>query len=124
MKASILTSCFNCAPWLQACINSVLNQTYTNWEWIIVEDRSRDGSLKILQKAAKKCKKIKVVPYAIIVLSDRTNEESKNKLLKILNKNNIKFYSLTNEKEVIKEAIRILKPSKEIIKKLKDLGKI
>lgn len=61
MKASILTSCFDCAPWLQTCINSVLNQTYTDWEWIIVEDRSRDGSLKILQKAAKKCKKIKVI---------------------------------------------------------------
>ena len=59
MKASILTSCYNCAPWLKQCIRSVLSQTCVNWEWIIVNDKSTDKSLSILKKAAKKCNKIK-----------------------------------------------------------------
>jgi hypothetical protein len=34
------------------------------------------------------------------------------------------YYCLTTQKEVVEEAIKILKPSKEVIKKLKEKGKI
>lgn len=61
MKASILTACYNCAPWLKACIYSVMSQKYQDWEWIVVNDKSKDKSLSMLKKAAKKCDKIKII---------------------------------------------------------------
>ena len=61
MKATILTSCFNCGPWLKPCIRSVMSQGYKDWEWIIVDDKSSDKSMSILKKYAKKCSKIKIM---------------------------------------------------------------
>lgn len=89
---------------------------------VLIEDVvSRGGAIL---DTLKKLEKIRIVPYAIICLSDRTNEESRKKLMKILNKKKIKFYSLTIQNEVIEEAVRILNPSKKIIEKLKKHGKI
>ncbi|MBU0907406.1 MAG: hypothetical protein KKE05_04595 [Nanoarchaeota archaeon] len=72
----------------------------------------------------KKLKKVNTKPHAIIVLSDRTNKKSKQRLLKILSKEKIKFYSLTQEREVVEEAVRILKPSEKMINKLKARGRL
>ena len=61
MKASILTACYNCDPWIEKCIKSVLMQNYKNWEWIIVNDKSTDRSLDIINRYAKENKSIKLV---------------------------------------------------------------
>lgn len=47
---SIITPNYNKAPFLKEAIESVLHQTYQNWEMIIVDDHSTDGSWKILEK--------------------------------------------------------------------------
>jgi glycosyltransferase involved in cell wall biosynthesis len=49
-KFSILTSCFNGAKFLKDCANSVLSQTVSDWEWIVVDDNSTDLSWNILQQ--------------------------------------------------------------------------
>ena len=41
---SIITPCYNSSKFIEDCINSVLAQTYTNWEMIIVDDLSEDNS--------------------------------------------------------------------------------
>jgi len=41
---SVLSSVFNCRPYIGQTIHSVLNQTYKNWEWVIVDDGSTDGT--------------------------------------------------------------------------------
>ncbi len=88
----------------------------------LIEDIvARGGGIK---DTIKKLKKLRIVPYAIIVLCDRTKEKNKTKLLKFLSKKKIKYYALTNEKEVVEKAVKMLKPSKEVISKLKELGKI
>jgi len=46
---SIITPCYNSEKYISATIQSVLNQTYENWEWWIVDDNSSDDSLKIIQ---------------------------------------------------------------------------
>ncbi|WP_339922429.1 glycosyltransferase family 2 protein [uncultured Cyclobacterium sp.] len=46
---SIITPVFNTSTWLEACINSVIDQTYFNWELILVDDGSTDGSWMICE---------------------------------------------------------------------------
>jgi len=47
---SILIPCKNAEPYLEECIESVVSQSYNNWELIIVDDNSEDQSLSIIQK--------------------------------------------------------------------------
>lgn len=61
MRISILTSCYNCAPYLSDCINSVLNQNYKNWEMLILDDESKDNSRSIIKSFYKQDKRIKLV---------------------------------------------------------------
>lgn len=42
---SIITPVYNHARWIAACLESVQRQTYPNWEQIIVDDGSTDGSV-------------------------------------------------------------------------------
>ena len=41
---SIITPCYNSENFLDECIKSVINQTYKNWEMLIVDDNSSDNS--------------------------------------------------------------------------------
>jgi teichuronic acid biosynthesis glycosyltransferase TuaG len=47
---SIITPSYNSAKFIKQCIESVIAQTYTNWEMLIVDDYSSDNSLQILKK--------------------------------------------------------------------------
>lgn len=49
-KVSIITPCYNASKFLDTTIGCVLSQTYENWEWLITDDGSTDGSLEILKK--------------------------------------------------------------------------
>lgn len=50
---SIVTPYFNTEDYLAECIDSVLAQTYGNWEYILVDNRSTDGSRAIAQRYAR-----------------------------------------------------------------------
>ena len=47
---SIITPVYNCEEFLEECIKSILNQTFNNWELILVDDYSTDSSRKIINK--------------------------------------------------------------------------
>lgn len=49
---SIIIPVYNVAPYLRECLDSVLAQTFTDWEAICVDDGSTDGSGAILDKYA------------------------------------------------------------------------
>ncbi len=58
---SIVTPVYNGEPYLRECIESVLAQTYQNYEYIIVNNCSTDKTLEIAQTYANKDSRIKVV---------------------------------------------------------------
>lgn len=47
---SIVTPTYNCSKYIEKTIKSVINQTYKNWEMIIVDDCSTDNTEKIVRK--------------------------------------------------------------------------
>jgi len=49
MKVSVLMTVYNGMPFLKKSVQSILNQTYTDFELIIVDDGSTDGSLEFLK---------------------------------------------------------------------------
>lgn len=60
-KYSIITPVYNSECYLKECIESVISQTYTEWELILIDDGSTDGSAKICDDYANKDSRIKVV---------------------------------------------------------------
>ena len=57
---SIVSPVYNGEKYLKQCIESVLAQTYQNWEYIIVNNCSNDGLLKIAKDYAKNDPRIRV----------------------------------------------------------------
>jgi len=57
---SIVMPVYNASKYLPQALNSIISQSYTNWELICVDDASLDNSLSILKKFAKLDKRIKV----------------------------------------------------------------
>ena len=58
---SIIIPVYNVAPYLRECLNSVLEQTFSDWEAICVDDGSTDGSGAILDEYAAKDARIKAL---------------------------------------------------------------
>ncbi|WP_315348307.1 glycosyltransferase family 2 protein [Prevotella melaninogenica] len=59
-KVSIIVPVYNCEGLVGKCINSILSQTFTDFELIIVDDGSKDSSLSVCQEIAKDKEKVKV----------------------------------------------------------------
>ena len=60
---SVVTPFYNTAAWLTECIESVLAQTYHNWEYILVDNCSADGSTEIARRYAKTDSRIRYVRH-------------------------------------------------------------
>jgi teichuronic acid biosynthesis glycosyltransferase TuaG len=60
MKVSIITPTYNSEKHLERTAKSVLNQTFQDWEWVLVDDLSQDGTRKILSNLQKQDSRIKV----------------------------------------------------------------
>lgn len=60
-KISVIVPVFNAEKTLERCVNSIINQTYSKFEIILVDDGSLDNSLKICDKYKKQDSRIKVI---------------------------------------------------------------
>lgn len=70
---SVIIPIYNVEPYLRRCINSVINQTYTNLEIILVDDGSPDGCPAICDEYVQKDNRIKVIHKKNGGLSDARN---------------------------------------------------
>lgn len=61
MKVSIITPCYNAAPYIRKTIFSVQQQTLSDWEMIIIDDGSTDQSAEIVNAIAQEDKRIKLL---------------------------------------------------------------
>ena len=61
MKVSVITPMYNCEKFISETIESVLNQTYTNWEMIIIDDCSTDKSKQIVKQYIERDKRIRLI---------------------------------------------------------------
>ena len=52
-RISVVTPSFNQAPFLEACIRSVVGQNYPNLEYIVIDGGSTDGSVQIIKSFEK-----------------------------------------------------------------------
>lgn len=61
LKISVIVPIYNTDKYLESCIQSVLDQTYSNWELILIDDGSSDSSGAIADKYELSDERIKVV---------------------------------------------------------------
>lgn len=64
-KISVIMGVYNCKNYnsLEKSINSIINQSYKNWEFIICNDGSTNNTLEMLNSVAALDKRIKVISY-------------------------------------------------------------
>lgn len=56
---SIVMPAYNCEKYILEAINSVIAQTYQNWELLVIDDGSTDNTLQIINEMGKKDARIK-----------------------------------------------------------------
>ena len=61
MKISVIVPVYNAEKYLKKCLLSVINQTYKDWELILVDDGSTDKSPQIIDNIGKRDARIKVI---------------------------------------------------------------
>ena len=80
---SIIMPVYNTVSFLPAALQSIKSQTYRNWELIVIDDHSTDGSWEVIQRFAKKDARIK----AIRNRSNRGVSYTANKAIKLAQSN-------------------------------------
>lgn len=60
-KISIITPCYNAEKYIAKAMDSVIASTFTDWEYVIVDDGSTDNSAKIISDYAKKEPRLRLI---------------------------------------------------------------
>ncbi len=61
-KVSVVMPVYNGENYLEECVQSVLRQSFKDFEFIIVDDASTDNTVNILKTFAKKDKRVRIIP--------------------------------------------------------------
>lgn len=80
MTFSIIIPIYNSSPFINTCVNSILKQTYKDFEIILVNDGSTDDSLEVCQKLKECSNQIKIINKKNGGASSARNEGIKNSI--------------------------------------------
>lgn len=109
---SIITANYNSEKYIVQTINSVLEQTYKNWEMIIVDDNSSDNSLEIIKKYSQSDDRIRFITQNInsgpAVTRNLGINSSKGRYITFLDSDDIW------EKEFLELSVNTIKNNKDI----------
>lgn len=85
---SIITPVYNCEKLIEETIKCVINQTYANWELLLVDDCTLDKSADIIKQYTKKDKRVKYFKLdqnsGAAVARNKALEESKGRFIAYL----------------------------------------
>ena len=74
MKITVVTQAYNAKKYIEQCIRSVLEQTYSDLEYILIDNGCNDGSEEIIHKFAQRDSRIKLVRFETNVAEGRWYE--------------------------------------------------
>lgn len=109
MKISIITVCFNAKDTIEETFLSVINQTYKNFEYIVIDGASSDGTLEIIDKYKEN------ISY-ILSESDKGVYEAMNKGLKRATGDFIFFLNANDafyDEHILEKVVQTLKENPE-----------
>lgn len=58
---SVIMPAYNCEKYVEEAINSVIKQTYEKWELLVIDDGSKDNTVKIVEELSKKESRIHII---------------------------------------------------------------
>jgi glycosyltransferase involved in cell wall biosynthesis len=64
---SVVTPVYNGAEYLEECIESVLNQTHENWEYVVVDNCSSDGTRELARRYESQDARVRLVAADVFV---------------------------------------------------------
>lgn len=73
MPITVLLACFNGAAWLDECVESVLAQSWTDFEFLVIDDGSTDDSGDILDRYASRDARMRIIHKSNTGLADSLN---------------------------------------------------
>lgn len=62
---SVITPCYNSGKFIAKTIESVLSQSYQNWEMILIDDSSIDNTVEVVKEFIKNDKRIKLIQLQV-----------------------------------------------------------
>lgn len=63
MQVSIIVTSYNYAKYIRDTLDSLIDQTFTDWEALVIDDGSKDNSVEIISEYAKKDSRIKLLQH-------------------------------------------------------------
>src|SRR6056297_1507561 len=73
LPVTVLMSCYNGQKWIGNAIESVLNQTFKDFEFIIIDDGSTDSSVNIIKNYLDKDQRVRLIEKENTGLPDSLN---------------------------------------------------
>jgi teichuronic acid biosynthesis glycosyltransferase TuaG len=90
---SIITPAYNCSDYISQTIESVLAQTYTNWELLIVNDKSTDNTEDIINEYLTKDNRIRLINHEMnsgpAVARNTALEEARGRFIAFLDSDDV-----------------------------------
>ncbi len=66
-KVSVIVPVYNAGPYLRQCIDSILSQTYSNFELILVNDGSTDASAEVCEAYRRADSRVRLIHKNLVV---------------------------------------------------------
>ncbi|MCL2936552.1 MAG: glycosyltransferase [Trichodesmium sp. MAG_R02] len=103
-KVSIIIPVYNCELYIAQAIESVLNQTYTDYEIIVINDGSTDNTHQVLQPYMKKIRYFSQENKGLSATRNQGIKMAKGKLISLLDADDLFLYYKLQEQVAIFEA--------------------